>query len=37
MASAGQVTGEVEEINEAFEWIWYQMKSLSKEVVAIFK
>ncbi|USK34078.1 anti-sigma-W factor RsiW [Bacillus sp. F19] len=37
MASAGQVTGDVEEINEAFEWIWYQMKSLSKEVVAIFK
>lgn len=37
MASAGQVTGDVEEINEAFEWIWYQMKSLSKEVVDIFK
>jgi anti-sigma factor RsiW len=36
MASAGQVTGDVEEINEAFEWIWYQMKSLSREVVAIF-
>lgn len=37
MASAGQVTGDSEEINEAFEWIWYQMKSLSKEVVDVFK
>lgn len=37
MASAGNVTGEVEEINEAFEWIWYQMKSLAKEVVDIFQ
>ncbi len=37
MASAGQVTGDIEEINEAFEWIWYQMKSVSKEVVDIFK
>ena len=26
MASAGQVTGEVEEINQVFEWIWYNVK-----------
>lgn len=26
MASAGQVTGEVEEINQVFEWIWYNIK-----------
>ncbi|AGT30593.1 anti-sigma W factor [Geobacillus genomosp. 3] len=26
MASAGRVTGEVEEINQVFEWIWYNIK-----------
>ncbi|WP_445613354.1 anti-sigma-W factor RsiW [Geobacillus sp. YF-1] len=26
MASAGQVTGEIEEINQVFEWIWYNIK-----------
>jgi len=30
LASAGQVTGEVEEINEAFDWIWYNIKSAVK-------
>ncbi|OEH92616.1 anti-sigma factor family protein [Bacillus solimangrovi] len=26
MASAGNVTGELEEINAAFDWIWYNIK-----------
>ena len=26
MASAGKVTGDIEEINEVFEWIWYHIK-----------
>jgi len=28
MASAGQVKGDIVEINEAFEWLWYQMKHI---------
>ncbi|MEK5096252.1 anti-sigma-W factor RsiW [Bacillus sp. FSL W8-0848] len=31
-ASAGQVTGQIHEINEAFDWIWYQIKSAGKAV-----
>lgn len=27
MASAGQVTGDIEEVDEIFEWLWYQIKS----------
>lgn len=37
MASAGQVTGEVKEINAIFEWIWYHMKNTAKEVVNFFE
>jgi anti-sigma factor RsiW len=28
LASAGQVTGELEQIDQMFEWIWYSMKQL---------
>ena len=28
LASAGQVTGEIEQIDQMFEWIWYSMKQL---------
>lgn len=27
LASAGEVTGKVEEINEIFSWLWYQIKN----------
>ena len=27
LASAGEVTGEIEEINEIFSWLWYQIKN----------
>lgn len=37
MASAGQVTGEVEEINAIFEWIWYHIKNTAKDVVNFFE
>ncbi|MBS4179100.1 anti-sigma factor [Bacillus sp. FJAT-49731] len=37
MASAGNVTGEIEEINELFEWIWYKMKDSGKKVVNLFE
>lgn len=36
LASAGDVTGDIEEINEVFEWIWYKMKSGSKKVINLF-
>lgn len=37
MASAGQVTGEIKEINAIFEWIWYYIKNTAKEVVNLFE
>ncbi|WP_226671351.1 anti-sigma factor family protein [Metabacillus litoralis] len=36
VASAGQVTGDINEVNELFEWLWYHIKSTSKDVVSIF-
>lgn len=36
MASAGKVTGDIEEINEVFEWIWYHIKEISKETISVF-
>ncbi|UJW56178.1 anti-sigma factor [Bacillus sp. A116_S68] len=34
LASADQVTGEIKEINQAMEWLWYQTKSFFSEVVS---
>lgn len=28
LASAGEITGEIEEIDELFEWMWYKIKSI---------
>ncbi len=36
MASAGQVAGNIEEINKGLDWIWYNIKSFFTEVVNIF-
>jgi anti-sigma factor RsiW len=36
LASAGNVTGQIEEVNEVFDWIWYHMKKTAIEVVDIF-
>ncbi|MED2947418.1 anti-sigma-W factor RsiW [Bacillus subtilis] len=36
MASAGQVTGQIEEINQLFDWTWYKMKSAGKSVLDAF-
>jgi anti-sigma factor RsiW len=36
LASAGHVTGQIEEINEVFDWIWYHMKKTAQEVIDIF-
>lgn len=37
MASAGHVTGDIEEINEVFDWIWYYIKKTGKDVVRIIR
>jgi anti-sigma factor RsiW len=34
-AAAGNVTGHIEEINQAFEWLWYKIKSVGKSIVSI--
>lgn len=36
MASAGHVTGQIDEVNEVFDWIWYQMKQTTYQVIDIF-
>jgi anti-sigma factor RsiW len=33
LASAGSVTGDIKEIDKAFEWLWYKIKSGTKEVI----
>lgn len=37
LASAGHVSGEIEEVNEVFEWLWYHLKKVGKETVGIFE
>ncbi|MGG1675607.1 zf-HC2 domain-containing protein [Neobacillus sp. NRS-1170] len=36
LASAGHVTGQIDEVNEVFDWIWYHMKRTVQETVEIF-
>ena len=36
MASSGVITGEIEEIDQAFEWLWYTIKNGFKDAAAIF-
>lgn len=36
MASAGNVTGEITEVNEVFEWIWYHIKKTAKNTADLF-
>lgn len=33
MASTAVVSGQIEEIDQAFEWLWYKMKSTAKDIV----
>jgi len=37
MASAGHVTGEIDEVNEVFDWIWYHMKRTIRETGELFE
>ncbi|WP_026692930.1 anti-sigma factor family protein [Peribacillus kribbensis] len=34
LASAGSVTGDIKEINQAFDWLWYQIKNSFKTISA---
>lgn len=36
LASAGHVTGQIEEVNAVFDWIWYHMKKTAIDVIDIF-
>jgi anti-sigma factor RsiW len=36
LASAGKVTGKVEEVNEVFDWIWFHIKKTAYEVFNVF-
>jgi anti-sigma factor RsiW len=36
VASAGHVTGEIEEVNAVFEWIWYKMKNVAAELFFVY-
>jgi anti-sigma factor RsiW len=36
LASAGHVTGQIEEVNQVFDWIWYHMKKTAQNVIGIF-
>ncbi|MFC0523803.1 zf-HC2 domain-containing protein [Pontibacillus salicampi] len=35
MASAGEVTGELDQVNQVFEYIWYNVKKLTKEIFSL--
>ncbi|WP_100332921.1 anti-sigma factor family protein [Bacillus xiapuensis] len=32
MASAGKVSGEIEEVDEVFGWVWYKMKKTASDI-----
>ncbi|WP_428910432.1 zf-HC2 domain-containing protein [Niallia sp. Krafla_26] len=37
MASAGKVTGEIKEINQVFEWVWFHIQKTGEDVLNIFE
>ncbi|WP_275259445.1 anti-sigma factor family protein [Bacillus kwashiorkori] len=37
LASAGDVTGNIEEINQAFDWLWYQIKTSVKKFITVIR
>ncbi|MTD31235.1 zf-HC2 domain-containing protein [Planomicrobium sp. YIM 101495] len=36
MASSGVITGEIEEIDRMFEWLWYKIKNGVKDAASVF-
>ncbi|MEW9053249.1 MAG: anti-sigma factor [Neobacillus sp.] len=37
LASAGKVTGKIEEVNEVFDWIWFHIKKTAFDVFNVFE
>ena len=37
MASTSVVTGQIEEIDQAFEWLWYKIKDLANDFMNLFE
>ncbi|MED3662766.1 anti-sigma factor [Ureibacillus sp. FSL K6-8385] len=37
MASTAVVTGQIQEIDQVFEWVWYEVKQMAKDFVALFE
>lgn len=37
MASSAVVTGQIQEINQVFEWIWYEVKRMATDLLALFE
>lgn len=37
MASTAVVTGQIEEVDETFEWLWYEMKRMANDFTALFE
>ena len=37
MASTAVITGKTEEINQAFDWLWFKIKNGAKEVLTLFE
>lgn len=37
MASTSVVTGQIEEIDESFEWLWYEIKDMANDFMALFE
>ncbi len=37
MASTSVVTGQIEEIDDTFEWLWYEMKRMGRDFMALFE
>lgn len=35
LASAGHVTGDIEEVNAVFEWIWYHIKNTAADLFSV--
>lgn len=35
LASAGEVSGEIEEINELFDWLWFTIKDLFRNILEL--
>lgn len=34
-ASAGGISGDLKQVNQVFEWVWYQMKSIAESVFSL--